>query len=121
MPEVRTALSPYQLHQQKWEDGCGSSICDRAQFRCFARGDIPCDVLFCGEAPGNTEDTLGRPFCGEAGRLLDSMTKRLVLPENCKVLSITHPAAILRGPIATKGLSVQRCVVAISTALEELE
>jgi DNA polymerase len=32
--------------------------------------DEPVHVLFVGEAPGASEDTLGRPFIGEAGRLL---------------------------------------------------
>lgn len=32
---------------------------------------IPCDVLFIGEGPGVSEDTLGIPFIGPSGRLLD--------------------------------------------------
>lgn len=39
----------------------------------LARGDIPCDVLFIGEAPGMSEDTLGSPFVGPAGKRLDSI------------------------------------------------
>lgn len=35
------------------------------------RGHLPCDVLFIGEAPGPSEDALGVPFVGDAGRLLD--------------------------------------------------
>jgi len=35
------------------------------------RGAIPCDVLFLGEAPGTSEDVLGKPFVGPAGKLLD--------------------------------------------------
>lgn len=37
----------------------------------LARGQIPCDVLFIGEAPGVSEDLLGQPFIGPAGKLLD--------------------------------------------------
>lgn len=33
-------------------------------------GTLPCDVIFVGEAPGFSEDTLGRPFVGPAGDLL---------------------------------------------------
>ncbi|RJQ27780.1 uracil-DNA glycosylase [Candidatus Parcubacteria bacterium] len=36
----------------------------------FGEGDINCKVLFIGEAPGEREDTLGRPFVGRAGQLL---------------------------------------------------
>ena len=39
----------------------------------FARGVIPCEVLFIGEAPGQSEDNMGFPFVGEAGHLLQSM------------------------------------------------
>lgn len=36
----------------------------------FGNGVIPCEVLLCGEAPGEAEDILGQPFVGMAGRLL---------------------------------------------------
>lgn len=39
----------------------------------FGEGNIDCDVLFIGEAPGKREDELGRPFVGRAGQLLDKM------------------------------------------------
>ena len=34
---------------------------------------LPCDVLMIGEAPGESEDSLRRPFIGPAGKLLDSI------------------------------------------------
>ncbi len=33
-------------------------------------------VMFIGEAPGEQEDTLGRPFVGRAGKVLDSLLAR---------------------------------------------
>jgi len=39
----------------------------------FGEGNIDCNVLFIGEAPGAREDELGRPFVGRAGQLLDKM------------------------------------------------
>lgn len=39
----------------------------------LARGDIPCDILFIGEAPGPSEDVIGVPFVGPAGKLLDQI------------------------------------------------
>ena len=47
--------------------------CDLCQVRnkiVLAKGTIPCDVLFVGEAPGSSEDILGKPFVGPAGKLL---------------------------------------------------
>jgi len=37
----------------------------------LARGRVPADILFVGEAPGASEDVVGSPFVGPAGRLLD--------------------------------------------------
>ncbi len=37
----------------------------------FGKGNINADVLFVGEAPGEKEDLLGKPFVGASGKLLD--------------------------------------------------
>jgi len=37
------------------------------------RGEVPADILFIGEAPGRSEDLLGRAFVGPSGKLLDKM------------------------------------------------
>lgn len=37
----------------------------------IGRGRIPASILAMGEAPGRSEDMLGKAFIGEAGRLLD--------------------------------------------------
>jgi uracil-DNA glycosylase family 4 len=68
--------SKYSLHVQKWKEGCGADICERAKQVCFARGSIPCDVLFIGEAPGLSEDVMGQPFVGPAGHLIDRIIRR---------------------------------------------
>lgn len=44
----------------------------------MARGTIPCDILFVGEAPGESEDVLGRPFVGIAGKLLDTIIEQSI-------------------------------------------
>ena len=42
----------------------------------FYRGDNPpLDILFIGEAPGNTEDLYGEPFVGISGELLEQLIK----------------------------------------------
>ncbi|MDR3581651.1 MAG: uracil-DNA glycosylase [Candidatus Pacebacteria bacterium] len=43
----------------------------------FGEGNIDCDVMFIGEAPGMNEDRLKRPFVGRAGQLLDDMIRGL--------------------------------------------
>jgi len=39
----------------------------------FGEGDSEARLVFVGEAPGETEDRLGRPFVGAAGKKLDEM------------------------------------------------
>lgn len=46
------------------------------------KGKIPCDVLFIGEAPGDSEDVSGIPFSGPAGQLLDAAINSALDVEN---------------------------------------
>lgn len=76
-----TPVSPYASHCEEWRDGCGSEACKRAKHKCFLRGRVPCDILFIGEAPGESEDVLGSPFVGPAGKLMDRIIdKALSIP-----------------------------------------
>jgi DNA polymerase len=43
----------------------------------FGEGNIDCDVMFIGEAPGQNEDRLKRPFVGRGGQLLDRMIQSI--------------------------------------------
>jgi uracil-DNA glycosylase len=43
----------------------------------FGEGNIDCKVMFIGEAPGETEDRLKRPFVGRGGQLLDRMIESI--------------------------------------------
>jgi DNA polymerase len=45
----------------------------------FGEGSPEARVFFVGEAPGETEDRLGRPFVGRAGEKLDEMIKAMGL------------------------------------------
>lgn len=64
-------LTPYQRHCNRWKDGCGNTICEGASHVVLGKGRLPCDILFIGEAPGESEDAIGQPFVGPAGHLLD--------------------------------------------------
>ena len=46
-------------------------LCDAATQTVFGEGPADAAVLFVGEQPGDQEDTIGRPFVGPAGQLLD--------------------------------------------------
>ena len=55
----------------------------------IGRGIIPADVLFIGEAPGKSEDMLSEPFVGAAGKILDALIKKILLPHK-KIYYITN-------------------------------
>lgn len=66
----------FRQHLDCWSDGCGSEFCAGASKVVLYRGDLPCDVLLVGEAPGQSEDTSGIPFDGPAGQLLDRIVRK---------------------------------------------
>jgi DNA polymerase len=45
----------------------------------IGEGDHDSDIMFIGEAPGETEAETGRPFCGAAGNLLDKLLDHINL------------------------------------------
>jgi uracil-DNA glycosylase family 4 len=53
--------------------GCGFEPCETATNMVPGEGSETAEVMFVGEAPGASEDALGRPFVGRAGRLLDEL------------------------------------------------
>jgi uracil-DNA glycosylase family 4 len=185
-------MTRWQAFEERWKDGCGSDFCAGAS-KCLARGSVPCDVLFIGEAPGASEDVEGEPFHGPAGHLLNQiveeatsgMTQRVKIgftnivgcipreglqkiseptaeqiqqcaprlaeflalcsprlvvlvgavaatwmrpgyvnpvqiPKGVKTCEIEHPAAIIRAPEAAKGWKIQRCIVVVRNAVEDL-
>jgi DNA polymerase len=66
-------MTPFQKHQAQWQS---CNRCELSKHRnkvVLARGTLPADLLFCGEAPGPSEDVIGRPFVGPAGLLLDKI------------------------------------------------
>jgi uracil-DNA glycosylase family 4 len=78
-----TQLTPWQKHVRDWS---GCTRCSLSKTRTqvvLARGDLPCDLLFIGEAPGRSEDMIGLPFVGPAGHLLNAMI-RATVPESIK-------------------------------------
>jgi len=42
-------------------------------FPVIGEGNHNAKIIFCGEAPGLNEAKTGRPFCGEAGIVLDNL------------------------------------------------
>jgi uracil-DNA glycosylase len=94
MPKV----SPFTLHIRKWRHGCGNDICKRASNVCHMRGELPNDVTFIGEAPGESENETSYPFTGPAGILLDQIIEQSIdefmLCEVCGATQFDTPSGM---------------------------
>lgn len=76
-------MTTWLEHVEKWRDCMRCPLSEQRSNIVLARGTVPCDVLFVGEAPGASEDALGQPFVGPAGHLLDQVIER-ALPHPTK-------------------------------------
>jgi uracil-DNA glycosylase family protein len=80
-PPDRPALGPVVLHTKSdkalLQAGKEASTCHRcplyepATQTVFGEGPPDAPVMFVGEQPGDQEDTIGRPFVGPAGQMMD--------------------------------------------------
>lgn len=68
----RLPLITWADHVARWRDCHRCPLGDQRSSIVLARGTVPCDVVFIGEAPGVSEDAIGLPFVGPAGELLDN-------------------------------------------------
>lgn len=58
--------------------------------RRLRQSSFNCELLFVGEAPGESEDTLGQPFTGPAGKKLESIIRDAVRAyRNCDIPKYT--------------------------------
>ena len=180
-------MSAWTDHVARWKDCTACALCNQRSNIVLARGKVPCDLLFVGEAPGQSEDALGQPFVGPAGQLLDQIIANAVPPDirfaltnlvacfpaeakargdnepelseiqacrprlrdfiglakprlivcvgtlasdyihhdaggqvmGAEVVTITHPASILRMPLAQKQMAVQRSIVTVRNAVQD--
>lgn len=60
------------LLRDKLKDWKGCDLAKRSN-PVLGEGNSHADIMFIGEAPGQREDELGRPFVGPAGKLLDEL------------------------------------------------
>ncbi len=64
-------MTPFQEHKKKWGSCKRCKLHEQRRRVVLLRGEIPSPILFIGEAPGLSENALGKPFCGPAGKMLD--------------------------------------------------
>lgn len=70
----------WSLFVDKWSGCTACSYCDHRKRVVLSRGKLPCDILLVGEAPGDSENILGAPFLGPAGRILDHIIQQSIPP-----------------------------------------
>ncbi len=71
-------LSRFALHVRDWKDCTLCYLHEGRNRIVLAKGKLPCDILLLGEAPGESENVLGVPFVGVAGKLLDHIISRAI-------------------------------------------
>lgn len=104
----------WSQHQDKW-NACKACPLGRIAHRhVLGRGQLPCQVLFVGEAPGKTENLRGAPFVGKAGVVLDRMLADLFQKTGEFTYCITNtvacrPSDWLGGPNRPPSLEEMTC------------
>ncbi len=68
----------FQMHVDRWHDCLRCPLGETRNKIVLARGQLPCSILFVGEAPGESEDSEGLPFHGPAGKLMDVIIQRAI-------------------------------------------
>ena len=71
------------LKKQITESNC--NLKDIATNLVFSEGNYDSKIMLIGEAPGAEEDRIGKPFVGQAGKLLDEMLQLISLNRNKNV------------------------------------
>lgn len=74
---LKSTAPVWARHFTYWHNCTRCEIGKFAKHHVFARGRLPCDILFLGEAPGDTENDVGYPFLGRAGQIFDQFVAEL--------------------------------------------
>ena len=86
------------LHK-KWKEECRCELKKTATQAVPGDGNPDTEIVFIGEAPGRSEDKLGHPFVGAAGKFLEEMLSLInIKREEVYITNIVNTA---RQTIAT--------------------
>jgi uracil-DNA glycosylase len=112
-------LSLYKEFADKWSRGCGSELCAKANKIVLAKGKVPCDILICGEGPGESENVIGVPFCGPAGQLLERQVVAKAVPKELRIAYTNLVACVPRDEDGAK--TIEPCNEDIESCKFRLE
>jgi DNA polymerase len=95
---VRSATERRELLKAVYEEARDCVRCQLHQTRTtvvFGAGNADAELMFVGEAPGASEDRMGLPFVGQAGKLLDKLLAEIGMERKdvfiCNVLKCRPP------------------------------
>lgn len=112
-------MTLYKKHKAKWSNCKRCGLCRTRKRVVLARGKLPADILFIGEAPGASEDVIGKPFVGPAGKLLDKIIGLGIFGQYNYVMT-NLVACIPKGDDGSKvGEPSKECIEACSFRLKE--
>ena len=83
-PKVEKKLEKLNILRKKIQDIENCKLKNNSKNIVFSDGDISSPIMIVGEGPGQTEDDQGKPFVGEAGKLLNKMLNAIKI-ERSKV------------------------------------
>lgn len=72
-------VDPFLAYYDRWNNCERCELCQNRKNVVHLKGRVPATVLFVGEGPGESEDSEGIPFHGEAGKLLESTIMRVTV------------------------------------------
>ena len=75
--KVEDKYSQLNILREKIQNLKNCELKDNAKNFVFNDGDPNSEIMIIGEGPGKMEDELGKPFVGDAGKLLDKMFKAI--------------------------------------------
>ena len=105
----------FNLLASRWDDCRDCPLHKTRTQLVHARGQMPADVLYIGEAPGEIEDTLGEPFIGPAGKHLDKILARVPSHTYCIINVVAcwpkDPTGKTRAPVFDER---QKCTMRVT-------
>ena len=104
----RSKLPALERHRSLWEGCQGCILHESASQKVFYRGDIPCDVLFVGTAPGPTDDALGVPIRGETADTFNEVVDRSIALSPRKLSYAITNAVLCKPPIIENTIETPR-------------
>ena len=93
-------------HIARWKDCSTCELCKTRTSVVLYRGDVPTDILFVGEGPGQSEDALGIPFVdtAPAGELLEELVDDVLDELGCNPrIAYTNTVACLPPVVSPEG------------------